>query len=77
MKDYSSGVAKIAFADRTSEIEIMTNLVKTSVFYGLFTLSSFFAISFFLAKWAVKPIKKSWEQQTQFVADASHELKTP
>jgi hypothetical protein len=77
MKDYSSGVAKIAFADRTSEIEIMTNLVKTSVFIGLFTLSSFFAISFFLAKWAVKPIKKSWEQQTQFVADASHELKTP
>ena len=26
---------------------------------------------------AVKPVKKAWEQQKQFVADASHELKTP
>jgi signal transduction histidine kinase len=36
-----------------------------------------FVISIFLARWAVKPINSAWEKQKQFVADASHELKTP
>ena len=34
-------------------------------------------ISLGLSWLAVKPVKKAWEQQKQFVADASHELKTP
>ena len=33
--------------------------------------------SIFLARWALKPVEKAWEQQNQFIADASHELKTP
>ncbi len=37
----------------------------------------FFIISFFLAKWALRPVEKAWEQQSRFIADASHELKTP
>ena len=36
-----------------------------------------FLISLGLSSLAVKPVKKAWEQQKQFVADASHELKTP
>ncbi|WP_409295263.1 sensor histidine kinase [Peribacillus sp. SCS-26] len=32
---------------------------------------------FFLAGRALVPIKKSWENQQQFVSDASHELRTP
>lgn len=34
-------------------------------------------ISMMLAGVALKPIEESWVQQKQFVADASHELKTP
>ena len=30
-----------------------------------------------LAIWALAPAEKAWEQQNRFVADASHELKTP
>ncbi|EKQ56737.1 MULTISPECIES: HAMP domain-containing sensor histidine kinase [unclassified Clostridium] len=68
---------KIAFADRSLEISTLNSLLKTFILVGLGSLSAFFIVSLYLASWAVKPIKRSWEQQRQFVADASHELKTP
>lgn len=68
---------RIAFADRTNEIESLTSLLETSALVGFFGLLAFFGISLFLARWALRPIEKSWRQQRQFVADASHELKTP
>ena len=68
---------KIAFADRSLEINTLSSLLKTSILVCIGSLIAFFLVSLYLANWAVKPIKKSWEQQRQFVADASHELKTP
>ena len=69
--------SRIAFADRTNEIESLTSLLETSALVGFFGLLAFFVISLFLARWALRPIEKAWKQQRQFVADASHELKTP
>jgi two-component system, OmpR family, sensor histidine kinase CiaH len=42
-------------------------------------LGSLFAIvaGYFLAGRALVPIRKSWDQQQQFVSDASHEIRTP
>ncbi|WP_027415947.1 sensor histidine kinase [Aneurinibacillus terranovensis] len=42
-------------------------------------IGSIFAIiaGFFLAERALRPIKKAWDKQQQFVSDASHELRTP
>ncbi|KHD84633.1 sensor histidine kinase [Heyndrickxia ginsengihumi] len=42
-------------------------------------LAGIFAViaGFILAERALKPIKRSWEKQQQFVSDASHELRTP
>lgn len=38
---------------------------------------AFFVISLVLARWAVRPVEEAWDKQQQFIADASHELKTP
>ena len=68
---------KIAFADRSREITNFNNLLFTLIVIGIITLFVFLVISIFLSKWALTPVRKSWEQQKQFLADASHELKTP
>ena len=67
----------LVFADMSSEKSTLENLVKTSVLIGCFSFLLFLGISIFLSRWAVQPMAKAWSQQKQFVADASHELKTP
>ena len=67
----------LVFADMSSENTTLDNLIKTSAFIGLFSFLVFLCISIFLSRWAVKPVASAWQQQKQFVADASHELKTP
>lgn len=44
---------------------------------GGLVLGAIFAISVLFARRAVAPIEASYRRQKQFVADASHELKTP
>lgn len=71
------GVTRIAIFDRNS------NSVGTFMYvlYALLSLAigslSYFIISYILAREALKPVEESWTKQKQFVADASHELKTP
>ena len=71
------GVTRIAFLDASSDITAMTELIVTSLFVGALALLAFFFASLFLSNWALKPVEASWNRQKQFVADASHELKTP
>jgi len=68
---------KIAFADRRNEIHAMQSLFLLSLVAGAGGLIAFFFISLFLSGWALRPVEKAWEQQRQFAADASHELKMP
>lgn len=67
----------IIYTDISSERATLRGLIQTCSVIGILSLLVFFAISFFLARWAIKPVEKAWQQQKQFVADASHELKTP
>ncbi len=68
---------KIAFADRRNEIHAMQSLFLLSLVAGAGGLFAFFFISLFLSGWALRPAENAWEQQRQFAADASHELKMP
>jgi len=65
------------FVDMANERATLAGLAKTGVLVGGLSCLAFFVISIFLARWAIKPVEKAWTQQRQFVADASHELKTP
>ena len=67
----------IVFADMSSELATMGSLVKNCVIIGIASFIAFLGLSFLLAGWAVKPVESAWNQQRQFVSDASHELKTP
>lgn len=66
----------LAFAD-TSTTDNWQSLAVTLAIAGLGTLVVFFVISLFLSRWALRPVKEAWDSQRQFVADASHDLKTP
>ena len=66
----------VAFTDTTST-DSWKSLALTLGIAGLGTLAVFFFIALALSNWALKPVKEAWEAQRQFVADASHDLKTP
>lgn len=74
---YLRAPGRIVFADISRENAVIGNLAKTCVLICAGCLLLFFGVSILLAGWAVKPVEKAWQQQRQFVSDASHELKTP
>ena len=68
LKRQAGGVMYLAFAD-ISSARGWESLAAT--------LAVFFVISLFFSRWALGPVARAWVQQRRFVADASHDLKTP
>lgn len=66
-----------AFTDVSPEQEMLSQMNLTALVILAVGLLSIWAISVLLARWVVRPVEQAWVQQRQFVADASHELKTP
>jgi two-component system, OmpR family, sensor histidine kinase CiaH len=68
---------QIFFMDITQSQKTLSDLAGTFILAGLITIAMVFLISLISANRAVKPVAEAWEKQQRFIADASHELKTP
>ena len=71
------GTVQIAFADQSWESSSLRTLVLSCLLIWCLAMAAFFFVGLFLSSLALRPAEKAWKQQRQFVADASHELKTP
>ncbi len=76
IKPFSDGY-RLVFLDITPQQGILTNLIYTFLVVAAVMLVFIYLISRFFANKAIKPVEDSFEKQKQFIADASHELKTP
>lgn len=65
------------FADTQVDRQFARDQIRNMLLLSAFALICFFITSFLLARWMVRPVARTWDKQRQFVADASHELKTP
>lgn len=74
--EYGEGYI-IAFAQNSAQRHMLIMLGVILALFALLSLASAFAISLYVANRSIKPVEESYNKQKQFVADASHELKTP
>ena len=68
---------RIAFMDSTFEQATLRALVKVCLLIGLGALAVLLAVSWLLSGFVSRPVVRTWQDQQQFISDASHELKTP
>ncbi|NLI21657.1 MAG: HAMP domain-containing histidine kinase [Clostridiales bacterium] len=71
------GATVYFFSDTYMERNSLNAQILYSVIIGVGAIGLFFLVSMQLSRWMVRPVEQAWEKQRQFVADASHELKTP
>ena len=71
------GQVSYVFMDISAQKHMMDDLITTCCLVFAAAMCVFFLISLWLSKWIVRPVEEAWDKQRQFVADASHELKTP
>lgn len=67
----------VTAVDVSGDLSLFHSLVKVSIFVILFSVIFVFIFSYYLSKWAIKPVEVSFDNQKRFISDASHELKTP
>ncbi len=62
---------------KSDRAKTLRTLLVTLIVTGITTEFIVFVISAYLAEEAIKPVKKTYETQKDFIANASHEIKTP
>ena len=67
----------ILAADDAHEASVLTRLKSVFWIVGIFGALGATLAGFYLADRVLRPIRKAWSRQLEFVSDASHELRTP
>jgi signal transduction histidine kinase len=68
---------EIVFQDSSMYENTMDRLIITCFVIGTISIVLLALVSSFLVRKSIKPIEEAYESQKRFIADASHELKTP
>lgn len=67
----------LTIVDNTSAKAKLESLLKTSILIFVLIEIIIIILTVEITRWIIKPVIESFNKQKQFVADASHELKTP
>ena len=72
-----NGKTYVAVVDTNLEDRLVTAAVKALALIAAGVWAALLLLVWLLSGWAVRPMARAWDMQRQFVADASHDLKTP
>ena len=68
---------RVAFVDMSMGQAMLGGILKALLSIALLALLLLFCVAMLLSRWVTRPVERAWNQQKQFLSDASHELKTP
>lgn len=73
----STSTWRVVIADTSAIDQGLYTLAINDLVIVAVAMAVLLLISIGLSTWVLVPVEQAWEQQRRFVADASHELKTP
>lgn len=71
------GYKTFIYIDYIKELYLSTKLVRSVYIVAISSFLAIFVLVWIFSNKAIKPFVDNYEKQTKFIADASHELKTP
>lgn len=77
LKQPTNNGYSFVFLDTSAQEKILTRLIYTFAAVALVMLVGLYFVSRYFANRSIRPVQEAFNKQKQFIADASHELKTP
>ena len=76
-KDKETGQTLIVYTDTSNERKMLLNFVTASIPLMICAIGSLFLLTYSISHVITQPVEEVHNRQRQFIANASHEIKTP